>query len=479
MINKKLQLLTYLSCVILFFISFCCFAQNTKNLSNNTYKKRVLENSELEIISSFYTQDGDNAAVTGGIGNEELTDLATNILISIPLNEDNILKIDGTISAYTSASSSNLDPFDKSGASTGNPIGSPWASSSGASKSDVWTKGTLHYDHYSNNRKTQIGVHTSFAAEYDYTSFGFGGSLTKLYNKKNTALNLSFNIYFDKLKPQYPTEIDSYLEANQNLNNGFFRNINIYDQNGAVINKENQNAWKIHQQTLVNNKNRNSYSLSLQLSQILSKKTNFSIFLDVIHQKGWLASPLQRVYFADIDNFYIGNPISISFYDSKDNKTVFQLADDIERLPSTRIKIPIGAKLNYYFNEYLIIKSYYRFYNDNWGVHAHTVEIELPVKILKKFTLYPNFRFYSQTRATYFAPYEKLISTSKYYTSDYDLSKFNSYQYGIGITYSDILTKTHIYKLGIKNIYLRFSSYKRTIDFKSNIVTTGIKFIIE
>lgn len=97
----------YISLLVLL-ISFYGFSQNV----NKSFKKRVLENAEVDLISSFYSQDGDNAAVTGGIGTEKLTDVASNLTISIPLNEDDVLTIDGTISAYTSASSSNLNPFD-------------------------------------------------------------------------------------------------------------------------------------------------------------------------------------------------------------------------------------------------------------------------------------------------------------------------------------------------------------------------------
>ncbi|MFT5255190.1 MAG: hypothetical protein ACI9RL_000529, partial [Candidatus Paceibacteria bacterium] len=67
-----------------------------------SYKKRVLESVEIDLLASYYSQDGDNAAVTGGIGTEELTDIASNIVVSIPLNDDDILKIDANISAYTS-----------------------------------------------------------------------------------------------------------------------------------------------------------------------------------------------------------------------------------------------------------------------------------------------------------------------------------------------------------------------------------------
>ena len=133
---------------------------------------------------------------------------------------------------------------------------------------------------------------------------------------------------------------------------------------------------------------RNTYSLSLSWSQIISKNAQFSIFMDVVKQQGWLANPLQRVYFADVENYFIGNAQSIPIYTSHENRDVFQLADDIERLPSNRLKIPVGMRFNYYLNENIVFRTYYRYYNDDWGIQSHTFDLEIPIKISQKFTLY-------------------------------------------------------------------------------------------
>ncbi|VAW24039.1 FIG00652834: hypothetical protein, partial [hydrothermal vent metagenome] len=373
------------------FLSFEGYSQTT-NSSNETYKKRVLESTEIDIISSYYSQNGDNAAVTGGIGNESLTDVATDIVVSIPLNDDDVFTISATVSAYSSASSSNLDPFDLSGASrngdddddkssASNITGSPWVASTGASKSDVWVNGNFGYSHSSNDRNTIVGATINFASEFDYVSFGLGGSLTKLFNEKNTEINLRANIYLDTWKPVYPTELDSYLEANQSLNRGFFSTIDILDENGNTIDKNGSNVWSPYNTTLVDNTKRNTYSLSIGFSQILSKKAQASIFLDLVKQQGWLANPMQRVYFGDRANYYVGNASNIKNYTSPINTDVFQLADDIERLPDSRLKIPIGARLNYYINEKVVLRTYYRYYSDDWGITSQTAEIELPIKI--------------------------------------------------------------------------------------------------
>ena len=473
---------------------FSIASYSQEKTAEKTYKKRVLENTEVDFISSYYSQDGDNAAVTGGIGTEELTDIASTLTVSIPLNDDDVLTIDATISAYSSASSSNLDPFDASGASNNNGHddddhdddnnssgsgGSPWVESSGASQSDAWVNLTANYSHSSDDRNTILDGNISVSKEYDYTSFGFGGSLTKLFNEKNTEIGVKANVYFDSWQPVFPTEIDSYLEANQNLNNGFFSGIEILDQDGDIVDKNGSNVWSPLNNTLIEDESRNTYSLSLSFSQIISEKAQFSIFADIIQQDGWLANPMQRVYFSDRDNYYIGNASSISNYTSKENTDVFQLADDIERLPDTRFKIPVGARFNYYINEVVSLRTYYRYYYDDWGISSHTASLEVPIKISDKFTIYPSYRYYNQTAADYFAPYEELVSTNEFYTSDYDLSKFNSNQYSLGISYTDIFTKRRIWKLGLKSVDLKYSNYERNTGLNSNIVSLGFKFIAD
>jgi len=472
--------------IILCFFSLIIYSQEKKKDSTKiAYKKRVLETTEIDLLMSYYEQDGNHASVTGGIGNERLTDITPTIIVAIPLNADDVLTIDAGISAYSSASSSNLDPFDSSGASGNgndgsNPTGSPWVESSGASAQDVWGGINASYSHSSDDRNEIWTANVGFATEYDYTSIGFGGGFTKLFNQKNTEIGIKGQVYLDTWAPAYPTEIKSYNNAGGDLDNGFFEDVNILDQQGDIIDKNGPTVWSPFNTTLIQDKARNSYSVSLSFSQILSKNAQFSLFMDVIQQKGWLANPMQRVYFSDRANYYIGNAASIPNYTSPTNTDVFQLADDIERLPDTRFKIPIGARFNYYINENITLRSYYRYYFDDWGINSHTASIEMPIKLAGgKFTFYPNYRFYNQTAADYFAPYEEHLSTSEFYTSDYDLSKFSSNQYGLGFKYTDIFTKFKVFKFGLKSVDLKYSIYDRSDGLNSSIISAGFKFVVD
>ena len=449
------------------FSGIISFAQEKD--STLVFKKRVLESVEVDFLLSYYNQDGSKSAVSGGIGSEELTDIATNIVVAMPLNDDAVLTVDLGISAYSSASSSNINPYDNGGKPT------PWQASSGASQSDQLTSVTVNYAHSSDSRNFIWNADVSFSNEYDYTSVGFGGGISQLFNDKNTELSLKANVYLDQWRPIYPTELHEYSKYGADfLNQGYFAGVTVLDQSGQATTNYLPSAFQN-----INSVNRNSYSASVGLSQVLSKKLQVSVFFDVLQQQGLLSTPYHRIYFADKANYYIGQAQYIPEYESENNVGVYKLADDIERLPDSRFKLPIGARLNYYINERFVLRTYYRFYSDNWDIQSHTASIELPIKVSDRFTVFPMYRFYTQTQSKYYAPYETHLSTEKYYTSDADLSTFDANQYGFGVNYTDIFTGAKIWKFGLKNIDFRFNRYQRSDNLESNIATIGFKFVMQ
>src|SRR5690606_21769293 len=188
---------------------------------------------------------------------EHLTDFTPTIVVSMPLNADDLITVDAGISTYTSASSSNVNPFDGAASDTG-PTGSPWVASSGASSQDTWGSAGVSYSHSSDSRNTIWNIDASFATEYDYSSLGFGGGFTKLFNEKNTIVGLSVKVYLDNWNPIYPSELKAYADNKGNLNEGFFQGVTIFDQNGnASGNWRPKNGFE-----LIQDKSRNSYAAS-------------------------------------------------------------------------------------------------------------------------------------------------------------------------------------------------------------------------
>jgi hypothetical protein len=405
-----------------------------------------LETAEVDILSSYYQQDGSHAAVTGGIGSEKLTDATGAIVISIPLSADNILKIDGGISAYTSASSSNINPFDGRGAPDA------FQASSGASSSDIWGNGTVTYSHSSDDRNDLWSAKLSASTEFDYVSFGFGGSYAKLFNEKNTEISVDANAYLDQWNAIYPYELRPFLPGGNGLRNRLFA--------GTLS----ENTHYAPRFTPFSNVGRNSYSLGLGLSQIISQRLQGSMAIDFVKQQGLLSTPFQRVYFSDVAGSFIDG---------------FHLADDVERLPNSRFKVALGGRMNFYINEQFVLRTYYRYYFDDWGIRSHTASIEVPIKITDQFTIYPSYRFYNQTAADYFAPFDQHISTESFYTSDYDLSGYKADQYGFGISYTDIFTKRKVGPFGLKSIDLKYNNYQRNTNLNASIISAGVKFTMD
>jgi hypothetical protein len=194
---------------------------------------------------------------------------------------------------------------------------------------------------------------------------------------------------------------------------------------------------------------RNSYNASFSLSQVINQNLQLLVIAEPSYQSGLLATKYQRVFFKD------GSELT-------------------EALPGTRMKIPVGIRANYFLGDRFIIRSFYRYYQDNWGLKAHTIDMEVPVKITPFFSLSPFYRFYWQNAVDYFAPYAEHSPAEKYFTSDYDLSKFTSQFFGTGIRLSPPKGILGVQKLN--SLEIRYGHYQRSNGLQSNEISLHLKW---
>jgi hypothetical protein len=171
--------------------------------------------------------------------------------------------------------------------------------------------------------------------------------------------------------------------------------------------------------------------------------------LDGVAQHGFLSLPFHRVY------FNTGK-------------------DTIERLPDQRYKLPVGFRLNYFLGDNVIIRSYYRYYLDSWGTRAHTADLELALKVTPFFSISPFYRYYTQTAARYFAPYEQNSPSQQYFTSNYAYSAFNSNFFGVGFRVAP--PKGVFGWQGLHDLEVRYGHYTQTTDLKSDVVSMALGF---
>lgn len=291
---------------------------------------------------------------------------------------------------------------------------------SSASRADTRIYPSLNWTQSNETTGNSFGFTGSFSQEFDYRSFGGGFNLTRLSKDKNTQFDVKLQAFLDTWKVILPVE----------LRPG-------YTGPGSEGDKNYGSAP------------RNSFSASFSLSQVINKSLQVLFIVEPSYQHGLLATKYQRDYFTD------GSLRA-------------------ENLPDNRYKLPIAARLNYFLNDQFIIRTFYRYYMDNWGVRAHTAELEIPVKLSSFFSVSPFYRYNNQTGTRYFAPYGQHNPNEQYYTSDYDLSTLNSDFYGAGIRFSPpkgVFGWQHLNMLE-----LRYGHYTRSTALTSNIVTLNLKF---
>ena len=303
---------------------------------------------------------------------------------------------------YTSASSDKID-----------------AKVSSASSSDVRFYPTIHYRREDEKTGFVYGANISFSKEYDYTSRGFGGNLSKSSKSGNTEFAAKANIFLDTYSQIVASEFRTGLTGRE----------------GSKGN--------------IGNAPRNTYDMSLTLSQVISKRLQIALTADVDYQSGLLSTPFHRVYLEG------GSLVR-------------------EVLPYKRFKIPVSLRANYFLGERFIIRSFYRYYKDDWGMNSHTVNVELPVKINPFFSVSPFYRYYKQNAIDYFAPYLENKASAPFVTSDYDLSGFTSRFYGVGIRHTPFKSISDLF--AISQIELRGALYKRSDGLSASIVTFNIQF---
>jgi hypothetical protein len=349
---------------------------------------RAADETTIDIIGGYYQQTGSHGAVEGGRGTQQLTDVPPAIIINVPLDTVSRLSVNVGADFYASASTDRID----------------FALSTPSAR-DVRIHGDFGYSREQKAKGTIWGVGTGVSKEYDYLSFNVAGSFAKSSQDGNRQLSVAGQVFFDRVTLITPLELRDNYTA------------------GATANRGEKNYGSDTRQT---------YNLTATYSQVLSKRLQAAISTELVSQNGLLSTPFHRVYFRDNSDPNLAPTLGGSF------ETRFPTAARIEALPRARFKYPVSLRLNYYASDLVQVRGFYRFYNDNFGIVAHTLELELPVKVTPFFVLYPFYRYHTQTAATYFAPFAQHSVADQYYTSDYDLSAFTAHKVGLGLRYSPV-----------------------------------------
>ena len=383
----------------------------TPAIDSSAYKSRKLKIDEIDFVSSYYSQNGNHSAVTGGIGSEKVTDISSGLTLNLvwynkSLNK-NTLAVGLGFDYHTAASQAYI-------------------SATGASRKDgTRIYPSLDWTLENTKKGNSFGAGVYYSNEFNYKSLGADVHFSQKTADRTGEFTAKLQGYFDKVTLIYPSEFD----PNSSVSYGRGEDGGRHENYGSSP--------------------RTTLSASLAYTQQINERLQVAFLADAVTQHGFLSLPFHRVYF-------------------NNGK------DTIERLPSSRIKIPVGVRLNYFIGDNIILRTYYRYYADNWGVRSNTAGLEVPYKVTPFFSISPFYRFYNQTASKYFAPYEVHNPTDQYFTSNYEYAKFQASFYGVGIRVAP--PKGVFGWQGLHEMEIRYGHYTQTTELVSNVISVSLGF---
>lgn len=392
----------------MYFMLLHAFSQVAKD--STAFKPRRLKLDEVNLVSSYYTQNGDHSSIRGGIGSEKVTDLANGLELKWvgwdAKDRKNTLTAGIGVDHHTAASQAYISKTGASRRTDGLRL----------YPSLDWTRENEH-------KRTSFSLGAYYSNEFNYQSVGLSAGATKK-TKNNGEFGLKLSGYFDQVKLIFPSE---------------FEPAGSYGTGSGGRDTEHPNYGSSPRQT---------YTASFSFTQVINTRLQAAFLLDLVEQHGYLGLPFHRVFFTDG-------------------------TDSVEKLPSNRFKLPIGLRVNYFLGDRVILRGYYRYYTDSWGIHAHTASLEVPVKLTPFFSITPFYRYYTQSAARYFAPYEAHLQSDSYYTSNYALSKFSSNFFGVGFR---IAPPKGVFGTHLSTMEIRYGHYTQNTDLISDVISLNLQF---
>ncbi|MBP7306635.1 MAG: DUF3570 domain-containing protein [Saprospiraceae bacterium] len=301
--------------------------------TTSPYKIKTIKIEEINLVSSLYHQEGNNSAVTGGIGTEKLTDVANSLDIKLLFQNDPLkihtIDLEVGLDHYSSASSDKID----------------LNANSSASSSDNRFYPSLNYTLENKAKRQTVGVGLSSSTEFDYLSFGGNVSYSKKTKDNAGEFSAKVQVFADQVSLIKPIELRSQGE----------------DGYATAA--------------------RNTYAATLSYAQIINKNWQILLIADIVKQQGYLSLPFHRVYFDDhsvhqenLPDSRLKLPVAIrSSYFLGDNiiiKAYYRYYTDNWKLSSNTFNIEVPIKLSPFFS----LSPFYRFYKQNGAQYFNGFE---------------------------------------------------------------------------------------------------------
>lgn len=350
------------------------------------YAEADTDPSFARIAFNFYTQ-------SDGGGNphleEDMTVLEPQVLAAMPVSERWIgtLKLQADIISAASVESGKRFPRGtQSGASGDKYLGVDGGA------------------FYAWSDRTSIGGTLSYSSEYDYRSTGATLKWTHDTPSRNDTFSIRVSGYHDMLK---------------------IIRFDGSDDEGTDT--------------------RNSYSIGLGWTHVLTGRTVGTVNWDVTFQEGFLSTPYNSVVAA-------GTEVT-------------------EVLPDSRVRNALHTRVRHLLWDDLAVEPGLGFYVDDWGAVAGNFEIRLFWEVLPEVViLRPGYRFHVQSEVDDWLE-DTAAAIPEFRTQDSDLADFTSHTVELAV----ILPRVHVFGAD-QEIELAGGYTTRSDDLNAAMFTVGYQW---
>ena len=366
---------------------------------------RLCAKTTAELLMNYLNQNGHSGRqVYDNSGDESMTLFEPMIFIGTDIGPDTNLSLSALYDTWTSASSQIFD--NATGAST-KSFDSVTLASQPSTTTPQPTPTTP-----ADTGSTTGGTTSSTNGASSGTAGGGGSSGNTPYEHREAVnVGLSHKIGSWVLSPRI----------------GYSTQVNYESYNGGM--------------TVEKNLARDNFTLAFTYSLARDK----SYFFDLTRKAftGWIpkntdtyeVSATQILGAHDLCLFGAGEAVQSGFLATTRNTVVVNGQRVQEILPALRHRQFYTARYAHAFNQFLAWHTDYRFYTDDWGIQAHSVEPFLALSFAEDDGLIRlGYRYHSQIAANYYVT--SLAAPQVYMTSDSDLSAFDAQDVSLLASYT-------------------------------------------
>jgi hypothetical protein len=170
------------------------------------------------------------------------------------------------------------------------------------------------------------------------------------------------------------------------------------------------------------------------VSQVITKNMLMKANVEIITDEGFLNNPYRVVRYEDataVRGFsYLG-----------------------EHYPMTRTSTAIAVDTIRYLPYRASIRFRYRYFNDTWGITAHTAQVTYMHAFDDRWWVEGRYRYYRQSKADFYSDLFPFAQSQNFYARDKELSQFDDHSLGVGIRYEYRFNRDALLRKGSVNLF--------------------------